>query len=205
MILSPTPVGKSFTIQKAWMNDDGSINVEGWISTNEEDLEKDVIEPEAFAGTTLSGYFERGAPISSEHNTRDMPVGYMLRSALVRDGQVFQMESNPRYPETDFKYFPETGTGWYGLGVIDEEIAARGISKGKISSFSWIGMPRAWTPKAGGGRHYTSPSSISPLLEATVTAYPINPNAVMRIAKAYGYSPSLRLTQQGVERVLLRK
>jgi hypothetical protein len=199
-------LGKSWLIKKAWTNDDGSVNIEGWVSTNDRDIEKDILEPEAFAGS-LEGYFARGAPISSEHNTDDLPVGYMIKAALVRDGHIFQEASNSRYTPTDFKYFDGTGTGWYGLGVIDEERSSVAVQKGKLSSFSWIGMPKAWEPLPGGGRHFNQQGAIDPLLEATVTAYPINPTAVMRIAKAHGYPvaaprPRLVLTREGVERLL---
>jgi hypothetical protein len=199
-------IGKSWVIKKAWVNADGSVNVEGWVSTNIKDIEKDIMEPETFAGPTIKGYFDRGAPISTEHNTRDYPVGYMLKSALIREGDVFEQLDNTRYPKMDFRYFDEEATsitGWYGLGVIDDERAALAVAKGKLSSFSWIGMPRLWTPIPGGGRHFSQKGGIDPLLEATITAYPINPTAIMRVAKAYGYArPRLSLDPDRVERVL---
>ena len=207
------PIGKSWLIKKAYVNPDGTLSIEGWVSTDRKDLDKDILEPETFGGATLKGYFERGGPISSEHSTGDWPVGYMRKSILVRDGNIFQEELNPRYGPVDFRYFDGKGTGWYGLGVIDEERAMLNVQKGKVSSFSWIGMPVAWTPLPDGGRHYNEPSGINPLLEATITAYPVNPTAVMRIAKARGYSvpepeqeqrPKLALTREGVEKVLSR-
>lgn len=207
-------LGKSWTIKKAWINEDGSVNVEGWVSTNNKDRERDIIEPEAFGDGTLDGYFDRGAPISCEHNTDDMPVGYMLKSALVRDGQVFHQINNTRHPTADFKYFDESekGTGWYGLGVIDEPRIAKAANSGKLSSFSFIGQIQSWTPLDDGGKLFKA-GDINPLLEATITAYPINPTAIMRIAKSYGYpvrpastpiQPRLMLTPEGVERILQR-
>ena len=156
----------------------------------------------------IEEYFERGAPVSSEHNTKDLPVGFMQKAALVRDGSPFLQVDNPRHPTVDFRAFDGTGTGWYGLVTIDDEKTAQAVAKGKLSSFSWIGMPKAWTPRPGGGRHFNQKGGISPLLEATVTAYPVNTQAIMRIAKAYGYpvpeetKPRLWLTPEGVERVL---
>lgn len=195
-------VGKEWLVTKAWANPDGTVNVEGWVSTNAKDIEKDIMEPETFQDS-IEGYFERGAPISTEHNTRDYPVGYMLRSILVRDGQAFMDLQNPRHPQGNFKYRDDTGTGWYGLGVIDDERAALAVAKGKLSSFSWIGMPRLWTPIPGGGRHFSQKGGIDPLLEATITAYPINPTAIMRVAKAYGYArPRLSLDPDRIGRVL---
>lgn len=204
-------VGKPWLVTKAWTNEDGTVNVEGWVSTNELDLEKDIMEPETFADRPIEQYFERGAPVSSEHDTSALPVGYMLKAALVRDGNIFQSLDNPRHPTADFKYFDpsETRTGWYGLVTIDDGKTAVAVAKGKLSSFSWIGMPKSWTPRPGGGRHFNNKGGIDPLLEATITAYPVNPNAIMRVAKAYGYAveeprPRLWLTPEGVERILQR-
>lgn len=203
MIETFSAVGKSWLITKAWSNDDGSVNIEGWVSTNKQDAERDILEPETFAGETLDGYFQRGAPISCEHNTRDIPVGYMLKSALVRDGQIFQEADNFRHDTSSFKYFDGTGTGWYGLGVIDEPVAIKAVGSGKLSSFSWIGLAKAWTPIPGGGKHFSSQGGISPLLEATITAYPINTSAIMRVAKSYGYAQNrLMLTPAGVDSIL---
>ena len=204
-------IGKPWLVTKAWTNDDGSVNVEGWVSTNEIDLEKDILEPETFSDRPIEQYMERGAPVSCEHNTDDMPVGYMLKAALVREGAIFQQLDNPRHPTLDFRYFDpaQTQSGWYGLVTIDEERTARAVTKGKLSSFSWIGMPKAWTPLPGGGRHFNVKGGINPLLEATITAYPVNPTAIMRVAKAYGYveetRPRLTLSREGVERILHKR
>jgi hypothetical protein len=204
MHMNVEPVGKTWQIKKAWVNPDGSVNVEGWVSTIAQDLEKDIMEPETFAGTPIKDYFAGGAPISVEHNTSSIPVGFVRRSALVRDGNIFQEELNDHHEPLEFKYFDGLGTGWYGLGTVDDEKAADAVMKGKLSFFSWIGMPRAWTPLPGGGRHFAEKGGIDPLIEVTLTAYPINRTARMRIAKAKGLleRPRLQLRPDSVERVL---
>jgi len=164
----------------------GDAAVEGWISTNLKDMEKDILEPEAFQGDTLSAYFQRGAPISSEHDTIGYPVGYLRKAVLVRDGAIIQAEDNPLYAKTDFLDFKPVGTGWYGLGTIDNPEAASNVRKGKVRSFSWIGKPISWVDLPDGGKHFKSQGAINPLLETTITAYPINQTAIMRVAKAHG-------------------
>lgn len=180
------PLGKAFEIKKSYRRPDGSLGIEGWISTPTRDIEKDVIEPESFAGDGFRDYMRRGAPVSIEHNTRSLPVGYLLKSRLVRDGSVIQDEDNPKHQSEDFRYF-DGGTGWYGLGVVYNEDAIAGINKGVISSFSWIGMPVDWDNLADGGRRFSKKGSIKPVIEVTVTAYPVNTTATMQIAKARGY------------------
>lgn len=184
------PLGKNFTIQKSFIRADGSLGVEGWISTPAQDLDKDIIEPEAFSGATLHDYMLRGAPISVEHNTKVLPVGFLQKARLVRDGRILQDEDNPNHPKEDFRHYAG-GTGWYGLGTIYDKNAAIGVMKGVVSSFSWIGMPQDWEPLPDGGKHFKKASSINPVLEVTVTAYPVNTSATMRIAKARGYTPRL--------------
>lgn len=179
------PIGKSWAkIEKATVNEDGSINIEGWVSTPDEDLEKDIAEPEAFFGDTFESYFERNAPISSNHNTDALPVGHMQKGILVRDGVIFQEEVHPTDP-ADFAHYDATvkGTGWYGRGVINEPRSVTSINKGNVGGFSWIGNLREYEKTANGGRRF---HMINPLLESTIAAYPVNTKAVMRIAKAHG-------------------
>lgn len=191
-----TPIGKTFafsyspSMMKSTVHSDGSVDVEGWISTPRKDIQKDVIEPESFSGDALNGYMLRGAPISVEHGTRTLPVGFLQKAMLVRDGQVIQLEDNPRHPKIAFRYF-DGGTGWYGLGNIYDQKAALGVVKGTVSSFSWIGMPNIWEDLSEGGRRFSKKGAINPLLEVTLTAYPINTEATMRLAKAAGYAPKL--------------
>jgi len=184
------PLGKNFAIQKSYIRADGSLAVEGWISTPQKDIEKDVIEPEAFSGAPLHDYMERGAPISVEHALKTYPVGYLQKARLVRDNTILQEEYNPKHPKEEFRYY-NGGTGWYGLGTIFDKQAALGVAKGVVGSFSWLGMPVDWEQFPDGGKHFSKPGSISPVLEVTVTAYPVNTSATMRIAKARGYIPKI--------------
>lgn len=174
------PVGKSWIVEKAWTEDENTF-IEGWVSTPDIDLEKDVVEPEAFLGETFKGYYERRAPLSSEHNTKALPVGHLQKGVLVRDGRILQTETHPSDP-ADFAHFPGTGTGWYARGVITDPATGSAVQKGNIGAFSWIGNLREYEPRVGGGRRY---QKIDPLIESTVAAYPVNPKAVMQVAKAF--------------------
>lgn len=192
------PVGKTWVVEKAWTQDDGSLAIEGWISTNHPDLEKDVVEPEAFYGETFEEYFSRSAPLSSNHDTDGYPIGHLQKGVLVRDGVIFQEEYHPTDP-SEFSHFnPATkGTGWYGRGVITDERVASHVQKGNLGAFSWIGNLKAYEPLTGGGRRY---HLIDPLIESTVAAYPVNPKAVMQIAKAYGLDEGKTMTDKNPER-----
>lgn len=189
------PIGKSFIglrdgMMLALPRDDGSVDVEGWISTPMKDIEKDILEPESF-DPALEGYMQRGAPMSIEHGTKLLPIGFLHKAALVRNGKPFKVFDNPKHDPVQFRYPFEGQTGWYGRGNIYDPKAAMGVMKGTVSSFSWIGMPKEWESLDDGGRHFTKSGSIDPVLETTVTAYPINTGATMRIAKAAGYVPSI--------------
>lgn len=180
-------VAKSALIEKAWTGGDGNVYIEGWISTPDQDIQRDVTEPEAFAGKALSDYAARRMPLSSEHGRKysgrqfgDYPIGHMQRVALVRDGQVFQDASHPTDP-AEFEHFPGSGSGVYGRGVINEHVAATSVAKGNIGGFSWIGKIADHEPLSGGGRRLTR---IDPWLESTIAAYPVNGNAKVLAARS---------------------
>lgn len=193
MIVGTTALGKEWLITKAYQQGN-DVAIEGWVSTPMRDLEKDILEPEAFSGEALAGYFQRGAPISTEHDTKGYPVGVMVRSSLVREGQVFQEETNQKRQDADttYRYFDQHGTGWYGKGLIYDDKAKKGVLGGAVGAFSWIGMPRLWDDLPDGGKRFKTKGAINPLLEATITAYPINQAAIMRIAKAHGYTGEVK-------------
>ena len=195
----PLPISKSVGIghtgaMKAVVQTDGTVRVEGWISTPNRDIEGDILEPDAFIGDALSDYMRRGAPMSMEHNTNALPVGYLTKSVVVKNGLILQSEENPDHPGTNFHYF-SGGSGWYGSGVIYDKEAARHVTLGSVKSFSWIGMPKTWENLPGKGRHFKMAGSINPLLETTITAYPVNTTATMRIAKSLGYVPAVSMTE----------
>lgn len=199
------PIGKSFTGLRGGMmlavpHSDGSVDVEGWISTPLKDIEKDEIEPESFT-PALADYMQRGAPISIEHGTKMLPVGLLQKAAVVRDGQIIEVIDNPRHEPTEFRYSFDGKTGFYGKGNVYDQKAAIAVAKGTVSSFSWIGMPKEWDSLPDGGRRFTKAGGINPLLEITLTAYPINTSATMRLAKAAGYVPAL--SRLDIQRLLL--
>lgn len=173
-------VAKYVTIEKAWAGDDGSCHIEGWVSTEDEDSEHDVVPPEAFAGA-LDGYAQRRMPLSSEHATKALPIGHGQHIALVRDGAIFKSAKHPT-DTADFEHFPGSGTGVYGRFTITDPTHAAQVLKGNIGGFSFIGNLTEYEPLPGGGRKFVT---LSPWLESTVAAYPINAKAVLLAAKAY--------------------
>src|SRR5258708_2682410 len=168
-------------VSKAWQTADGVTHIEGWISTDHEDLEHDIVPPECFSGS-LADYMARSAPLSSEHNSKALPIGHLQRSALVRDGKIFLTALHPTDGDVAFTSFPSTGTGWYARGVITDCLLGTSVAKGNIGGFSWIGNVREYEPLSPKGRRFLK---VDPLLESTVAAYPVNPKAVLLAAKAY--------------------
>lgn len=177
---SYNPLVKSFTITKAWDGEEG-LNIEGWVSTNDQDQEQDITEPEAFA-KSLDSYFQRAAPVSYNHNLKDTPVGHLRKGALVRDGKIFHESLHPLDP-ADFEHFPGAGTGFYARGILTDPTVSGAVRKGNIGGFSFIGNATRYQRLPGGGRRFTE---INPLLETTVAPYPINQQAAILAAKAYG-------------------
>ena len=175
------PVVKSFIIQKAFDAPDGEGTIiEGWTSTEDRDLEKDVVPPEAFL-SSLDEYMARKGPLSSEHDTKGYPIGHAQRLALVRDGKIFKSATHPDDP-AEFEHFPSSGTGMYGRYIITDPIAATAVKKGNVGGFSWIGNLKRYEPLPGGGRRYLT---VDPLRESTVAAYPVNSKAVLTAVKAF--------------------
>lgn len=170
-------VAKAFAsmslVAKAY-EEHGLTVIEGWVSTPDKDLERDVVIPEAFTNS-IDGYASRGMPLSSEHNTSAYPVGHGQHIALVRDGSVFKAAQHPADP-ADFEHFPSAGTGVYGRFVITEPDASGAVRKGNVRGFSWIGKPAVTEPLPGGGRLM---KEVSPWYESTIAAYPINSKATM--------------------------
>jgi hypothetical protein len=120
-------------------------------------------------------------PLSSEHATKALPIGHGQHVALVRDGQVFKSAKHPTDP-ADFEYFPGEGTGAYGRFAITDPTHAAAVLKGNIGGFSFIGNLTEYEPLPNGGRRFVT---LSPWLESTIAAYPINGKAIMLAAKAY--------------------
>jgi hypothetical protein len=178
------PVSKSMAIQKAWTDDDGTTHIEGWISTEAQDIQKDIVPPEAFKGA-VGGYMSMGGPLTSEHqlkptgqNLTRYPIGHMQQVALVRDGQIIESGSHPTDP-ADFSFFPQSGTGVYGRGVIDDPLASSQVAKGNVRGFSWVGIVRTAVKLPGGGMRFTK---IDPWRESTISAFPVNPTAIITAA-----------------------
>jgi hypothetical protein len=175
------PVQKTFVIQKAWDGPtEDSATIEGWTSTEDRDIEKDVVPPECFEGS-LDEYMARKGPLSSEHDTRGYPIGHAQRIALVRDGKIFKSASHPD-DDAEFEHFPGTGTGMYGRYVITDPVAATAVKKGNVGGFSWLGNLKRYEPLPGGGRRFIT---VDPLRESTVAAYPVNSKAAITAVKAF--------------------
>lgn len=158
---------------KAW-GDAGTLYVEGWISTPDRDLQKDIVVPEAFTDS-LDEFAGLGMPCSSEHDTEKYPKGHGQHIALVRDGVVFKSAKHPT-DSAEFQHFPGVGTGVYGRVAITESDAAAPIRKGNVRGFSWIGLPVETEHLPSGGKLI---KKVNPWKEITVAAYPVNGRARM--------------------------
>jgi hypothetical protein len=168
-------------IQKSWGADGQDCFYEGWLSTPTRDLEKDVTEPEAFI-PALPSYFARRAPVSVQHGTQFLPAGHLQKAVVVRDGKVIGEASHP----TDgayFEHFPGTGSGVWVRGRLTESPARDSVRKGNCGGMSFIAMATEFYPLPGGGRRITK---LNPLQETTVAPYPVNTDAQIAVAKAFG-------------------
>lgn len=182
-VVKAIPKATFGTIQKAWVDEGGTQYIEGWMSTPDRDIEKDIVEPEAFLGDPLKDYFARSAPLSLEHGTDAVPAGHLQKAAILRDGRVLQEESHPSDP-ADFTVLPTSGSGVWVRAVINEEPAVSSVRKGNVGGMSFIGNFTKSERLPGGGRRLLQ---INPLLESTVAAYPVNPKAAFtRVQKALG-------------------
>lgn len=168
-------VRKAFAevVHKALL-DNGDTVIEGWVSTPQRDLQKDIVEPEAFL-PVMDTYASLGMPLSSEHNTTAYPIGHGQRVAVVRDGKILKSSVHPD-DEANFQYFPHTGSGVWGRYVITEAEASAAVYKGNVRGFSWIGIPIETEKLSGGGVRMTRLASWN---ESTIAAYPVNTGAVL--------------------------
>ncbi len=168
-------VAKAMPIQKAWGISGGNAITEGWISTEDEDQDKDIVPPEAFTNA-LSGYVSRRMPLSSEHALKSYPIGHGQRVALVRNGQIFAEGTHPT-DAAEFEHFPGSGTGVYGRFLINDPNAANAVAKGNVGGFSWVGRIAEYERRTTGrGRIF---KQVEPWLESTIAAYPVNTKAVL--------------------------
>lgn len=170
-------------VRKAYVQD-GVLYREGWLSTNARDRKSDITEPEAFA-PVLNSYFAACAPVTSTHDTKSYPIGHLQRGALVRDGKIFQEAVHPTDP-AEFSNPPDNLSGFYGRFAINDPIATHQVVKGNVGGCSFIASANKYEPLQGGGYRYLE---FEDLMETTIAAFPINPQAVHRVAKAYGYDP----------------
>src|SRR5260221_2338940 len=191
------PLAKQGQVVKAWTEegDDQSVYFEGWMSPPHRDLERDITEPEAFVDS-LDSYSARSAPVSIEHNDKALPIGHLQKAAILRDGKVLKPAEHPS-DAADFTRLPEMGSGVWVRGVANEGPGQSAIRKGNVSGMSFIGNFTEWENLPGGGKRYLK---IEPLIESTIAAYPVNPKAAFRIAKAFGLSaPTDQGTQDTME------
>lgn len=182
-------ISQSLTISKAWAAD-GNIYTEGWLSTPDLDPEKHSIHPEAFI-PVIDSYFARCAPLSMEHRTKGhLPVGHLQKAAIVRDGKIIKAAVHPK-DSAEFEAFDNTGTGVYVRSVINDQEAGNAIQKGNVGCYSFIAAGRG-EPQPDGSLVF---KSLTKWIESTVTAYPVNPHAIMTLAKSYGYSTEDETTE----------
>lgn len=181
------PVAKEFVSVKSFRKEGEPLIIEGWLSTPDQDLEKDIVQPESFK-VAMKGYFSRRAPLSYEHKTDRLPAGHLQRAAIVRDGKIVTQAAHPSDP-ADFEHMQEsmdetgTRTGVYVRGTITNETVGKSVDQGDMGSFSYIANVTKYRTLPGGGREFLEQD---PWLESTVAAYPVNKNAIITVAKAYG-------------------
>ena len=191
MVTKATPKVGFIEIQKSWGDDGQDCFYEGWLSTPSRDLEKDITEPEAFI-PSLSSYFARRAPVSVQHGTQFLPAGHLQKAVVVRDGNVLAEASHPT-DAADFEHFPNSGSGVWVRGRLTESPARDSVRKGNCGGMSFIALATEYAPLPGGGRRITR---LDPLQETTVAPYPVNSEATIAVAKAFGLSPAEEHSQE---------
>ena len=185
MVTKATPKVGFIEIQKSWGDDGQDCFYEGWLSTPTRDLEKDITEPEAFV-PALASYFSRRAPVSVQHGTQFLPAGHLQKAVVVRDGKILAEAEHPT-DSAAFEHFPNSGSGVWVRGRLTESPARDSVRKGNCGGMSFIAMATEYSPLPGGGRRITR---LDPLQETTVAPYPVNAEATIAVAKAFGLSPA---------------
>ena len=181
------PVAKEFASVKSYKKEGEPLIIEGWLSTPDKDLEKDIVQPESFK-PSMKSYFRRYAPLSYEHHTDRIPAGHLQRGAIVRDGKIIT-EATHRTDPAQFEHLQEsmeetgTRTGVYVRGIITNETVGKSVDQGDMGSFSYIANVTKYKLLPDGGREFLEQD---PWIESTVAAYPVNKNAVITVAKAFG-------------------
>jgi hypothetical protein len=185
------PISKQGIIVKSW--DAGNdVIIEGWLATDRPlDLEKDSTEPEAFI-PAIDGYFSRRAPLSIEHEGKSLPVGHLQKAAIVRDGKIIKAAEHPT-DAAEFEHFPGTGTGVWARARVNEEPGISAVRKGNVGGFSFIANATKYVPIPGGRYRYLE---FDPWLESAIAAYPINPDAIIAVAKAFGLKEEEHMPQE---------
>ena len=172
-------------IVKSW-EADGSLFVEGWLSTPLRDIEKDSTDPEAFIAP-MQSYFDRRAPLSIEHGTKTIPIGHLQAAAVIRNGQVVKSMQHPTDP-ADFTALPVAGDGLWTRAVINEEPGRSAVLKGNVGGFSYIATVKKSEPLPGGRKRY---KEFDVWIESTIAAYPVNPQTIFSICKAFTGEPTM--------------
>lgn len=174
------PISKFGLIAKSWDAGD-DVHFEGWLSTPDRDLEKDETPPEAFL-PAIDGYFQRRAPLSIVHQDKNIPIGHLRKAAIIKDGKVLKSAVHPTDP-AEFEHLPSIGSGVWVRGVANEEPGRSAIRKGNVGGMSFIANASEFTRIPGGRYRY---EQFNHWVESTVAPYPINPSAVIAVAKAFG-------------------
>lgn len=189
------PVAMEWTVEKAWASEETPdlTHFEGWVSRNtgKPDLQREIVEPEAFQDA-MESYFARRAPLSYTHGTTTLPAGHLQHAAILRDGQVVKSVAHPTDP-ADFEHLPQGGTGVYVRGVITDPTVGRSVRLGDTGGMSYIANLKEYEPLPGGGRRHLR---YDPWIESTVAPYPINPEAVITVAKAFGLEDTEPMSQK---------
>lgn len=158
---------------------DSPLVVEGWVSTPDEDWQRDVVLPEAFM-KALPGYASVGMPLTTEHQMfpdknglKRYPVGHGQRIAIYKAGQVVAEATHPT-DAAEFENIPAGGDGVWGRFLITEQEAGGAVRKGNVRGFSFIAVPGSEQPRSPKGRLITE---IRQWAECTIAAFPVNQSA----------------------------
>jgi hypothetical protein len=129
----------------------------------------------------MDAYFSRRAPVSIEHDGKSLPIGHLQKAAVLVDGKVVKSQVHPTDP-AEFEYLPITGSGVWVRGVANEPLGISAIRKGNVGGMSFIATAKAEALPGGRYRYI----DFDPWVESTIAAYPINPQAVIAVTKAFG-------------------
>ncbi len=139
---------------------DGSLIIEGWVSTKSPDYIGDVIEPDAFA-PVIQKYLQKPILLFM-HNISDLPIGKTLALDIIPDKGLWGK----------VQILPTKDRGQDIITLVKNAV---------LNSFSFAFIPETTQPLDNGGRLVTK---LKMLIEVSVVNLGMNEEAIFQIAKA---------------------